>query len=154
MQDFTRIVLPDRAKPETGKPKIVKSPPRDALARTIATVPELGAFVNTIRSGLAIHQAELAARARVSRQWIVALEQGKPTLEAGRVLRTLEALGFEITLTPYAPAPPWMLRAVRAAHAKRAACAEGRRVRRNGRRARARELKLAGNTSPSAIDVE
>ncbi len=144
MTDFTRIVLPKPPKP----------PPRDALARPVATMPELGRFVHAIRAGLAIRQAELAARAGVSRQWIVALEQGKPSLEAGRVLRTLEALGFELVLTPTDPAPPWMLRAVRAAHAKKAATAEGRRVRRNTRRAWAREMRLAANEGTEVVDLE
>ena len=149
MEEFTRIVLPKRARPQ-----VARSPARDALARPVATMPELGQFVHMVRTGLSIRQAELAARAGVSRQWIVALEQGKPSLEAGRVLRTLEALGFELVLTPYAPPPPWMLRAVRAAHAKTAAHAEGRRVRRNGRRARARWERLSENTRASVVDVE
>ncbi len=97
MEDFTR-------------PKRRKPPPRDALARTVASMPALGAFVNEVRAGLAIRQSELADRAGVSRQWLVALEQGRQSLEAGKVLRTLEALGFEIVLTPYIPPPPWMLR--------------------------------------------
>ena len=144
MEDFTRIVLPRRPKP----------PPRDALARAVATMPDLGQFVHEIRTGLSIRQAELAQRAGVSRQWIVALEQGRPSLEAGKVLGTLEALGFEIVLTPYAPAPPWMLRAVRAAHLKRAAAAEARRLRRNTRRAKARLDRLAKNRDGSALDLD
>ena len=146
MKTYTRIVLPKQAKP----------PPRDAMARTIMTMPDLGQYVNTLRTALSIRQAELAARAGVSRQWIVALEQGKPSLEAGKVLRTLEALGFEIVLTPYLPVPPWMLRAVRAAHEKSAATKDGRRVRRNGRRAKARDDRLADNTlaGMGVVDVE
>ncbi len=144
MQAFTRIVLPKPAKP----------PPRDALARSVATMPDLGQFVNEIRTGLSIRQAELAARAGVSRQWIVALEQGRPSLEAGKVLRTLEALGFEVVLTPYAPPPPWMLRAVRAAHLKRAATADARRLRRNTRRAKARLDRLAENAEASVVDLD
>ena len=144
MDAFTRIVLPKPPKP----------PPRDALARTIATMPDVGQFVHDIRAGLAIRQADLAARAGVSRQWIVALEQGRPRLEAGKVLRTLEALGFELVLTPYTPPPPWMLRAVRAAHAKKAALAEERRVRRNTRRAKARLDRLAENAGGGMMDLE
>ena len=144
MEDFTRIVLPKRRKP----------PPRDALARTVASMPALGAFVNEVRAGLAIRQSELADRAGVSRQWLVALEQGRQSLEAGKVLRTLEALGFEIVLTPYIPPPPWMLRATRAAHAKKAGNAEGRRLRRNSRRALARLERLAANAARGAVDLE
>ncbi len=144
MKDSTRIVLPKPAKP----------PPRDALATPVATMAEVAALVRTVRAGLSIQQAELAARAGVSRQWLVALEQGKQSLEAGRVLRTLRALGFELVLTPGDPAPPWMLRAVRAAHVKAAATREGRRVRRNTRRAWAREMRLAGNEEVVRVDLE
>ncbi len=144
MKAFTRIVLPKAAKP----------PPRDTLARPFLTMTDLGEFVRVIRAGLDIRQAELAARAGVSRQWIIALEQGKQSLEAGRVFRTLTALGFEMVLTPTDPAPPWMLRAVRAAHAKKAATTEGRRVRRNTRRAKARSMRLSENMDWRPADLE
>jgi y4mF family transcriptional regulator len=144
VETFTRIVLPKHRPP----------PPRDKLARSIATMTELGAFVHELRSGLEIRQADLAARAGVGRQWIVALEQGKQSLEAGKVLRTLEALGFELVLTPYAPPPPWMLRAVRAAHETRQAKAEARRARRNTRRERARAARLAENAVRGAVDLD
>ncbi len=93
-------------------PKTPKPPPRDALARPLGTIRELGEFVGEIRLGLSIPQAALAARAGVSRQWLVALESGRQTVEAGKVLQTLEALGFEIVVTPYDPPPPWMMRAL------------------------------------------
>ena len=70
----TRIVLPRKA----------RLPHRDEMARTIATMRELAEFVGELRAGLEIPQARLAARAGVSRQWLVALEQGRPTLEAGK----------------------------------------------------------------------
>jgi DNA-binding XRE family transcriptional regulator len=41
-------------------------------------------------------QQELASRAGVSRQWIVALERAKPTTELGLVLKTLAVLGLKI----------------------------------------------------------
>ena len=82
------------------------------------------------------------------------LEQGKPTLEAGKVLRTLDTLGFELVVTPYHPPPPWMLRAVAEAQAKRAKVAEGRRVRRGSRREKARQLRLSRNQDGARADVE
>ena len=112
-------------------PKPPKPPPRDALARTLGTMRELAEFVGEIRTALAIPQARLAARAGVSRQWLVALGSGRPTVEAGKVLRTLEALGFELVVTPYDPPPPWMLRAVAEAELKRALTAKAARARRN-----------------------
>ena len=141
-------------KPRIRLPNKPKPPPPDALARKFSTMLELARFVNALRTGLAIRQSDLAARADVSRQWIVALEQGKPSLEAAKVFRTLEALGFELTITPYDPPPAWMLRAVAFAEAKRKANADGRRVRRNTRRARAREDRLAANLPGGRVFLE
>ena len=135
--------------PRIQLPRKPEPPPRDALAKPLVTMVELGAYVRAIRAGLAIRQAELAARAGVSRQWLVALEQGRPTCEAGKVLRILETLGFEIVVTPYHPPPPWMLRASAAAQAKADAKRRARQARqttrRNTRRARARTLAQSRN---------
>ena len=132
-------------KPKIRLPQKPEPPPRDALAKSIVTMVELGCYVRTIRAGLDIRQSDLAARAGVSRQWIVDLEQGKPTCEVAKVLRTLETLGFEIVVTPYDPPPPWMLRACAAAQSKADAKRVARQLRRNTRRARARALKLSRN---------
>lgn len=43
-------------------------------------------------------RAQLAARARVSRQWISEFEAGKPTAELRPALQLLEALGLRVTL--------------------------------------------------------
>lgn len=53
---------------------------------------DLGAAVRARRRTLGLGQTDLAARAGVSRQWIVALEAGKSGAELGLVLRTLKAL--------------------------------------------------------------
>ena len=139
----SRIVLPRKA----------RLPHRDEMARTIATMRELAEFVGELRAGLEIPQARLAARAGVSRQWLVALEQGRPTLEAGKVLATLEALGFEITLTPYTPPPPWMLREMQAAEQRREMVAREARRRRNGQRTRAKQSRLAQNAEGVGLDL-
>lgn len=47
-------------------------------------------------------QAELARRASVSREYIVRLETGKLRSELGSVMDVANALGFELTLTPFA----------------------------------------------------
>ena len=135
MKAPTRITLPSKPKP----------PSRDEVARPLATMRDVARLVHELRAGLSIRQGELAARAGVGRHWIIALEQGKPTLEAALVLRTLETLGFELVATPYDPPPPWMLRACAAAAAKRKATAAAHRLRRNTRRARARASRLAEN---------
>ena len=72
-------------------------------AMPAATAMDLAQIAGDLRRGLKIRQADLARRAGVSRQWIVAMEQGKPTLEVGLVLRTLEVLGLELTLKPLDP---------------------------------------------------
>ena len=102
-------------------------------------------LVRELRHGLRISQALLAARAGVGRHWIGALEQGLPTLEAGKLLRTLETLGFELVATPYDPPPPWMLRACGAALDKRRATANAARARKRTRCEQARQARLAKN---------
>ncbi len=57
------------------------------------TPEDLGILLRERRMALGLSQAALAERVGVSRQWIVDLEQGKPRLEIGLVLRTAEALG-------------------------------------------------------------
>ena len=105
----------------------------------------LGGFVCTLRRGLKIRQADLALRAGVSRQWIVALEQGKPTLEVGLVLRTLETLGLAVHVTPLDPPPAWMIKLSREAQAKQYAIAARRRAKRRMRREAERLNRLALN---------
>lgn len=62
----------------------------------IRTPGDLGAAVRDRRRALQLDQAALASRAGVSRQWIIALEQGKPGAELGLVLRTLKALDLRL----------------------------------------------------------
>ena len=158
MAELPKIRLPKSPKKrerERVERQLAQAPkPRDALAKPIASMRELGDYVRTIRAGLAIHQAELAMRAGVGRALIVDLEQGKPTVQADKVFRVLLTLGFEIVLSPYDPAPPWMLRACAFAEANACVRAAGRRARRNTRRAQAREVRLAANARGMGVDVE
>jgi transcriptional regulator with XRE-family HTH domain len=48
---------------------------------------------------LRLSQAELAARAGVSRKWIYQFEGGKPTAEFRLILRVLDALGLAFDVT-------------------------------------------------------
>ena len=59
------------------------------------------------RRQLKLRQTELAKEAKVGREWLVDLEHGKPTVELGLVLRTLETLGLEVALAATAAPPPW-----------------------------------------------
>lgn len=62
----------------------------------INSIRDLAAAVRGRRLGLDLSQAELAARANVSRQWLSQLEAGKPTAELGLVLALLDALGLRL----------------------------------------------------------
>jgi y4mF family transcriptional regulator len=62
----------------------------------IRTPLELGAFLRDLRSKRGIDQGTLARQVGVSRQWIVAIEKGKPRAPIGLVLRTLNTLGVSL----------------------------------------------------------
>ena len=65
-------------------------------ARSLA---KLGLAVRTLRQRRTWSQAELAAKAQVSRQWIIALEGGQTEgMEIGRLMRVLDALDASLML--------------------------------------------------------
>jgi HTH-type transcriptional regulator/antitoxin HipB len=64
----------------------------------IRTPIDLGALIRERRKALGLDQKTLAEKVGVSRQWIVDVEQGKPRLEIGLVLRTANALGIVLTV--------------------------------------------------------
>ena len=57
---------------------------------------EIGALIRDRRTKMHLSQQELARKVRVSRAWIIALEQGKPTVQLGLVLQTLRELGIAL----------------------------------------------------------
>jgi HTH-type transcriptional regulator/antitoxin HipB len=59
---------------------------------------DLGAAFEARRKALALDQGSLAAKVGVSRQWIGAIEQGKPGAELALVLRTLRALDMPLSV--------------------------------------------------------
>lgn len=65
----------------------------------IRAIRDLAAVVRGRRQDLSLSQAELAARAGVSRKWVYQFEAGKPTAELHLVLRVLDALGLALELT-------------------------------------------------------
>lgn len=69
----------------------------------VRTTQDLGAVIRNRRRHLHLDQASLAARVGVSRQWIVAIERGKPRADVALVLRTLEALGLPLDVDEGAP---------------------------------------------------
>lgn len=58
------------------------------------TARDLGATVRDARLRRGWTQAQLADRIGASRQWVIALEHGKPTAELGTALRAVAALGL------------------------------------------------------------
>lgn len=63
------------------------------------TLPQLGLAIRRLRDRRNLSQAELAERAGVSRQWIIAVEQGRKNgLEVGLVMRVLDALDASLTV--------------------------------------------------------
>ena len=62
----------------------------------IRTPIDLGAAIRDRRMTLGLDQKTLAAKVGVSRQWIIAVEKGKPRAPISLVLRTVEALGIHL----------------------------------------------------------
>ncbi|WP_309617841.1 helix-turn-helix domain-containing protein [Salinibacterium sp.] len=63
-------------------------------------VRALGARVRQLRTEEGLSQQQLAERAFVSRKWLMDFEGGKSTVEANKVLDVLQALGYEVELSP------------------------------------------------------
>ena len=70
----------------------------DSMPTQISAIRDLVAAARGRRQSLGLSQADLAVRARVSRQWVSEFEAGKPTAELGLVLRLLDALGLRLSL--------------------------------------------------------
>ena len=63
------------------------------MARRNLATAEIGDIVRTTRKAAGLRQDELAGAAGVGLRFIVDLEAGKPTLQVGKVLHVLDALG-------------------------------------------------------------
>ena len=59
------------------------------------------------RRQLKLRQIEVAKAAKVGREWLVDLEHGKPSVELGLVMRTLETLGLELDVRAPDTPPAW-----------------------------------------------
>ena len=64
----------------------------------VRTSLDLGLVIRDRRRKLELSQTELARKAGVGRQWVVAIEHGKSRAELGLVLRTLSALDLRLTI--------------------------------------------------------
>ena len=65
------------------------------------TPKAIGHAIRTRRQKLAMTQSDLARKMGVSRQWLVAVEQGKPGAELGLILRAFNVLRMSVRLVPY-----------------------------------------------------
>jgi len=86
------LVLKARTPTTSRAPEATTAPVGEAL--TAATA--LGQTVRERRQALDLTQQQLADRAGVGRRFIVDLERGKPTLELGKVLTVIQALGLAL----------------------------------------------------------
>ena len=60
---------------------------------------QLGAFVAKERKRQGVTQLQLSQATDVGRRFIVELEGGKETIHAGKLLKVLDTLGIDLTLT-------------------------------------------------------
>jgi HTH-type transcriptional regulator/antitoxin HipB len=81
----------------------------------INSILDLSALIRSRRQALGLSQEELADRANVSRQWISAIELGRPGAELRLILRLLEALELRLSVDPHdatreerQPPPGWV----------------------------------------------
>ncbi|WP_030440631.1 helix-turn-helix transcriptional regulator [Actinoplanes subtropicus] len=70
----------------------------------LSNCEDLGSYLRECRREAGLSQADLAARATVSRRWLSDLEAGKPTVEVGLVFKVISALGLFVDCRP-APEP-------------------------------------------------
>jgi len=66
----------------------------------LSSAQDLGRYVRDRRRAAGLSQADLAARATVSRRWLSDLELGKPTVELGLVFKVTSALGLYVDRRP------------------------------------------------------
>ncbi len=66
---------------------------------SITAVQTLGASLRSARKALGLTQAQLALVSGVGTRFVVELEAGKPTLRIESVLRVVQSLGGEFSVT-------------------------------------------------------
>jgi y4mF family transcriptional regulator len=66
----------------------------------MATASTIGEAVRRARKGVGLRQDELAAAAGVGLRFLVELERGKPTVQLGKVLLVLAAVGLDAQIVP------------------------------------------------------
>jgi len=64
----------------------------------ISSVGDIGVLARTVRKTADMRIDDLAATARLSKQFVSDVELGKPTVQLGRVLQMLDELGVRVYL--------------------------------------------------------
>ena len=70
----------------------------------LSTVSDVAVAVRRYRGLRGLSQAELAARAGVSRKWVSEVENGKASVELALLLRVFAALGVSLSTGAMVPA--------------------------------------------------
>jgi HTH-type transcriptional regulator/antitoxin HipB len=76
------------------------------IAMDVNSLRDLAAIARGRRRELGLSQSDLAARARVSRQWVSGFESGKATAEVGLVIRLLDALDLRLAVAEAGASAP------------------------------------------------
>jgi len=63
------------------------------------TIKVIGAHVARVRKAQGISQLELSQAADVGRRFVVELENGKETLQVGKMLKVMSVLGMGLVIT-------------------------------------------------------
>jgi y4mF family transcriptional regulator len=78
----------------------VRSPQRSPeVNETIFDPADIGSLVREKRKRDKLTQAETSALCNVGTRFLSELENGKPTLELGKVLQVLSCLGLEVSIS-------------------------------------------------------
>ena len=78
---------------------IVHSKQAKQVNETIINPADIGCLVREKRKRDKLTQAETSALCNVGTRFLSELENGKPTLELGKVLQVLSCLGLEVSIT-------------------------------------------------------
>jgi transcriptional regulator with XRE-family HTH domain len=68
------------------------------MKHPINSAADLGSVIRAVRKSTGVRQDDLAGAVRVSRQFTHDVEQGKPTVQLGRVLLLLKELGIALNV--------------------------------------------------------
>jgi y4mF family transcriptional regulator len=89
-----RVTLPRMLEPDLKEQATTQIRTKAAEATPIASPADLGRLVRAVRERRGLSQQEFADLAGVGRRFLSELENGKPTLELGKVLKVANAGGL------------------------------------------------------------